>query len=167
MTIGSIVRNLDTGAWVTCMDDTVVSHVDCNVTAVADDVAGFCISDSAGYSSTYGTKRVGGMRKRSSEMSVDGHYKTGAVGAVCKTGTAIYVRVSKETSCVSHNRFSFGAVGRSSTVFSLDIFALNISDHIPNLYFNPGGVCGEDLNFRTFLQNKFGDGASVFGRMNT
>ena len=165
MTIRSIVRDLDSGAWVTCVDDTVVSHVDSNVTAVADDVAGFCISDSAGYSSAHRAKCVGGMWKRSSEMSVDGHYKTGAVSSVCKTGTAVYVGVSKETSCVSHNRFPFGAVGRSSTVFRLDIFAFYVTDDIPNLYFNPGGVCGKDLNSCALFQNKLDDGASVFGRV--
>ena len=165
VTIGSIVRNLDTGTWVTCMDNTVVSHVDCNVTAVADDVAGFSISDSAGYSSSYGAKCVGGMRKRSSEMSVDGHYKTGAVGAMCKTGAAIYVWVSKETSCVSYNRFPFGAVGGSSTVCCFDIFAFYISDHIPNLYFNPGGVCGKYFYFRSFFQSELGTGIAILGRV--
>ena len=63
MTIGSIVCNLDTGAGVACMDDTVVTHVDCNVSAVADDVAGSGILDSAGYASSYRTKCVRGMWK--------------------------------------------------------------------------------------------------------
>ena len=83
MTIGSIVCNFDTGAWVACMDDTVVSHVDCNMSAIADDIAWFGISDSAGYSSAYRAKCVGRMRKRFSEMPVDRHYKTRAIGSVC------------------------------------------------------------------------------------
>ena len=165
MTIGSIVCNLDTGAWVTCMDDTVISHVDSNVTAVADDVAGFGIPDSAGYSSSYRTKCVGGMWKRSSEMSVDGHYESGTIGTVCKAGSAIYIWVSKEASCVCYDGFPFGVVGRGGSVFCLDVFTSHISDCIPNLDFNPGGVCGKYLNFSTFFQSEFGTGTAILGRI--
>ena len=165
MTIRSIVCNLDTGAGVTCMDDTVISHVDCNVTAVADDVAGSGIFDSAGYSSSYRTKCVGGVWERSSEMSVDGHYESGTIGTMCKTGSAIYIWVSKEASGVCHDGFPFGVVGRGGSVFSLDVFTSHISDCIPNLDFNPGGVCGKYFYFRSFFQSELGTGIAILGRV--
>ena len=55
------------------MDDPVAAHVDGHMAAVADDISRFGILDSAGYSSSYMTLCVGGMRKVFAEMSVDRH----------------------------------------------------------------------------------------------
>ena len=166
MTVGRIVGDPDTGAWVAGMDDTVVSHVDCNVTAVADNVAGSGIFNSAVYCPAHGTKGRGGMGQRPAEMSVDGHYETGTVGSVCEAGSAVHIRVTQETSCVSYDGFPFGAVGGSCSVLGLNMFSLHVTDHIPNLHFNPFGIGGEYLYLGSFFQGLYGFGVAFFGRVN-
>ena len=106
MTVGGILCDFDTGAGIAGVDDTVSAHVDGNMSAVADDITGSGVFNSAGDSSAYRAKSMGGMRKTSSEMSVDRHDKTGTIRTVCKAGTTIDIGVAEETSRVSHHGLS-------------------------------------------------------------
>ena len=60
------------------MDDGVVAHVDCHMSAVADDISGLCLGKTANCVSG-ASLLTGGSRQADAEMLIHSHDKAGAV----------------------------------------------------------------------------------------
>ena len=75
-----------------CADDSAAAHIQCYMSAVADQVARLCLtvadaSSAAGHSS-------GAVRQGIAEMGIYAHNKSRTVCAVCQARTAPYIWVA-------------------------------------------------------------------------
>ena len=89
------VRYDDTGLGGRCVNDLSVTDIQCYMTGVADQVTGLCIGKSV-YCSTLAAVCGRGMRQAYAEVRIYTHYKSGTVGTVGQTGSAVYIRVTHE-----------------------------------------------------------------------
>ena len=106
--VGSVVADLDSVLRVGSMYDLSVAHVDCYMSAVADQVSRLSVR--IGYLSTCVLLLVGGSRKVYAEVVVYALYETGAVRAVGKACAAPYIGIAYELgSVVYHGRTGTGS----------------------------------------------------------
>ena len=75
MTITCIVSGADIVLGITCMDDLVMAHIDSNMSAVADQISGFC-STEAGNSLPVMSLGGRGVGQLLSEVAEDSHGKS-------------------------------------------------------------------------------------------
>ena len=86
------------------MYDLIISHIDSNMTAVADDIARFFAAPAYLIScmSLFG----GGTRQGKTKMCINGLCKAGAVRALCQAGSAASVRISDKFFRIFYNTLS-------------------------------------------------------------
>ena len=93
------------------MDDGVVAHVDCHMSAVADDISGLCLGKTANCVSG-ASLLTGGSRQADAEMLIHSHDKAGAVCTVRQAGAAVHIRIAHKLLRISDHGLSLAAAGR-------------------------------------------------------
>ncbi len=94
------------------MYDGVVSYIDSNMSAVADNIARLCVCKA--YTISYTAESAGAVRKTYTEVCVNTHNETGAVSTVGQACTTVYIRIADELGCKTSNCIS----GRTSAAIS-------------------------------------------------
>ena len=97
----SIVADLDSVSGVGRVYNLSISHVDCDMTAVADQISWLCIC--IGNFSSCILLLIGSSRKADAEVCIYALYEPRAVSTICQACSAPYIWISNKLTCIIYN----------------------------------------------------------------
>ena len=100
--VSSIITDFNSIARVGCMNNLSISHVNCNMASIADQVTWLCIC--IGYFNSCILLLIGGSWKAYTKVRIHTLYKSRTISTTGKTRSAPYIWVADKLSCIIHYR---------------------------------------------------------------
>ena len=84
------------------MYDLSISHINCHMTTIADQIAWLCIC--IRYLCSCILLLIRGSGKTYTKVRIYALYKSGAVSTTCKACSTPYIRITNKLCCIIYNR---------------------------------------------------------------
>ena len=119
------------------MDNHAVTHVECHMAVIADDIAGSGLLEGRDRG-THNPVRGIIMRQTETKVSIDSHDETGTIGAMGQTGAAPDIRIAD----ILSRKLDYRLAG---------LFTRLTDCYLGDIRLGCGGVCSaeRDLNYRS------------------